>query len=179
MKTVMVLKKLTKNNKGFTLIEVIAVLVLSGVLAGIVGTGLVQISKSFIFTKQNMGTTQKAQLAMLRILKEFTNISSITAGASNTSITFVSQHATAITYTLSWAGAGNPLLLTTGGNDYTLTDNVNNFNLLYYNTYASASEDTWTNGSSSIIQVTLDLTGAEGIVSGFTTRVEPRNIPAA
>lgn len=178
MKTVMVLKKLTKNNKGFTLIEVIAVLVLSGVLAGIVGTGLVQISKSFIFAKQNMGTTQKGQLAMLRILKEFTNISSITAGATNTSITFVSQHATAITYTLSLSGT--TLLLRRGaGTPNILTDNVNSFNLLYYNTFDAASANTWINGSSSIIQVTLNLNGAEGIVSGFTTRVEPRNIPAA
>ena len=154
-----------KNNKGFTLIEIIATLVLSGILAGIAGMGLVQMSKSFVFTKQNMGTLQKGQLAMLRILKEFTNISSISA-SNNTSITFVSEHRSGgtITYALSLSGT-TLLLQKDGGDQNILVNNVNDFDLLYYDTYDADSANTWTNGTSSLIQATLDLNGAGGVVS--------------
>lgn len=56
-----------KKNKGFTLIEVIASLVLFGILTLIAGLGLVNVVKSYMFAMENNEITQKVQLAMTRM----------------------------------------------------------------------------------------------------------------
>jgi len=166
--------KLLRNNKGFTLIEIIAVLVLTGMLTAIAGLGLAQMAKSFIFAKESRDTLQKGQVAMLRILKELVNArSSSITGSSDTSITFLTEHSSGPqTYTLSLNGFN--LEVQSGAGTFILTDDVNSFDLNYYSTYNGASFNSW-QADSRIIEVALVLDGAEGTTSSFSVRVAPRN----
>ena len=68
-----------KNESGFTLIEVIASLVIFALMFTIAGMGIVMAAKGYIFTKENAHMAQKAQLAMTRLNREFMEITDIVA----------------------------------------------------------------------------------------------------
>ncbi len=59
-----------KYQKGFTLIELIVVLVLVGLLASLAGMGLVTGVQGYLLSSENAEITQKAQLAMTRLTRE-------------------------------------------------------------------------------------------------------------
>lgn len=72
-----------KNEKGFSLIEVIISMVLVGLLAAVAGMGIVAGAQSYVMAKENAATNQKVQLAMSRLNREFTELTSITSADSN------------------------------------------------------------------------------------------------
>lgn len=156
--------------KGFTLLEVIAVMILIGVIATAVVLGYVQVMKGMVFTKMNVATIQKGQIGMTKLVKEFSNIniSSITA-ASETSITFTSvKNGVSGTHTVTFTGNA----ITYDGN--IVTDQVATFLLKYYDSYESTAQSTW-QSSRRIIEITLNLKGADDVLSEFKARVKPRN----
>jgi prepilin-type N-terminal cleavage/methylation domain-containing protein len=159
---------MTVNHKGFTLIEIIAVLVLTGILATVAGMGIVKVSEGLVFAKQNASTTLKAQVALNRIEKEFHIITGVTAGDA-VSFTYTSNKENHL-------GEGHSLTFS-GGFIYLdgdkLIDNVASFTLSYGNDYSSVSATSWGPGKK-VIQVTFALTGAGGVNSTFTMRVAPR-----
>ncbi|MDF1615444.1 prepilin-type N-terminal cleavage/methylation domain-containing protein [Desulfurivibrio dismutans] len=61
-----------KNRRqcGFTLIEVIAVLVLAAMLAAIAGAGLTAIARGYLMARESTAMAQKAQLALTRLSSE-------------------------------------------------------------------------------------------------------------
>jgi prepilin-type N-terminal cleavage/methylation domain-containing protein len=131
---------------GFTLIEMIASLAIVAILAAIAGIGLVQITEGFVLSRTGAEMAQKTQLALVRIVKEFEQITDVSAGSS-LSIRFDSFHAdeafdTIRSFSISWNGtAGDDLLLTcndcAGGNQTEpLLDKVTAFAIdyLYYDT---------------------------------------------
>lgn len=131
---------------GFTLIEMIASLAIVAILAAIAGIGLVQITEGFVLSRTGAEMAQKTQLAIVRIVKEFEQITDVSAGSS-LSIRFDSFHAdealdTTRSFSISWNGtAGDDLLLTchdcTGGNQTEpLLDKVTAFAIdyIYYDT---------------------------------------------
>jgi prepilin-type N-terminal cleavage/methylation domain-containing protein len=180
-----------KNTKGFTLIEMIVVLVLVGIITVFAGMGIVRVTQGFLFTKENAATLQKGQMVMARLIKEFTVIKSIDEDSDADSMEFKAQKwfpgepsSTEVTGKIE-VDLGS-LNLTLNGNTHTLTDNVDNdndsgFSLKYYaadGTTECAPDGTTECApeSAKIIQITLRLEGAEGITSEFTSRVTPRNI---
>ncbi|MBW1903482.1 MAG: prepilin-type N-terminal cleavage/methylation domain-containing protein [Deltaproteobacteria bacterium] len=78
-----------KNQKGFSLIEVIVSILLVGMIAVFAGMGITALMDAFMLTKMNAETTQKGQVAMTRMVKEFMVMNAVTA-ATATSITFIS-----------------------------------------------------------------------------------------
>lgn len=72
------------SEKGFTLIEVVAGLVLLSVLVAVFGLGLTTAIEGYSFARSNVQVTQKGQMAMTRIareLGELTDIIVVTEGA--------------------------------------------------------------------------------------------------
>lgn len=55
---------------GFSLVEVIAVLVLTGMMAAVAGSGLVMVVRGYLLARENMAMAQKAQLALSRLSNE-------------------------------------------------------------------------------------------------------------
>ena len=154
------------KSRGFTLIEIIATLVLIGLLATAAGLGLVEIARAYVFATQNTEVAQKGQVALARLVKEFTFISNVSA-SSGTSITYDSYQGPTETTgrIVSWGGAGTPVTLNgiplVGGAQDQIS--VNNFNLTY------GPSNQW-------IQVTLDLRNSFGTVVSYVDRVVPRNL---
>lgn len=170
-----------KTKKGFSLLEMIIVMMMIGIMAALAGVGYVQVVKGMVFTKMNAATTQKGQIAITKLVKEFTNINinSVTA-ASPTSITFttIKYGLPSSSTTVSLSGSK----ITYAGVDLTDQVSPSGFKLQYYDNYdstypgtQSTSPDTW-QSSRRIIEITLKLTGADGVVSEFKARVKPRNL---
>ena len=68
------------NNKaGFTFIEVIASLVIFGLMFTIAGMGIVMSARGYVFTKENAHMAQKAQAAMSRMTRELMEMTDIVA----------------------------------------------------------------------------------------------------
>ena len=132
--------KCVRSNRGLTLIEMIASLAIVAILAAIAGVGIVQITRGFLLARDTSEVAQKAQLAMARMVKEFSHITDVAGGSSRT-LQFSAYHADDPAtpereFVLAWDGtSGSPLWLTsrTPAEDMTdiLVDNVVLFDLSY------------------------------------------------
>ena len=160
-----IFSKISINQKGFTLIEIIISIVVMTIIAAIAGVGMVEVSKGYVFTKKNAVITQQGQIAMTRLKKELGNIKSVTSvTATPPSITFT-RSSDGSTHTISWAGGNSPLLI----DGDTLVSQVNSFNLAYHYFYNSPVSSY--SASTSMIEIILQLIGAEDSPIGFTDRV--------
>lgn len=163
--------------KGFTLIEMIASLLLMGIIGAIAGLGMVQIIDGFLFSKDNAETVQKSQLVMARLAKEFQNITSISAipAPSGLSLTYSRNRLDPTdTHTLSYDPAADTLKL----DGDLLISEVSRFQLRYYPHYYHNT----TNHSGEyspecrIIEIQLELSGAGGTVVNFENRLFLREL---
>lgn len=162
-----------RNQKGFTLIEVIVTLILVGITAVLAGMWIVSVANGYIFARQNAENVQRGQLAITRLTKEFTAIQSVNVGATNdTQITYTRADASGIPVTVTISKTGSELQL----NGDILTDGVSTFTLAYCddNVSSPTCSSTWLPTTSKIIRITLTLSGADNIP--LTQRVAPRNL---
>ena len=84
------MKIMKKSSAGFTLIEVIASLVLMGIVGVVAAMGLMQGIKAYALTKTSSETVQQAEYALNRIKLEFMNMNTVTAAGADT-ITFTTD----------------------------------------------------------------------------------------
>lgn len=71
------------NKRGFTLIEVIVVLVLLGIVAIAFGNIIISSMQGYIFARNTDQLSQKAQLAMARIKIELTDVTAVSYAAAD------------------------------------------------------------------------------------------------
>jgi len=159
------MRMICRNTHGFTLIEIIATLVISGVVMAIAGMGMSIVLDGYFFASDTSKTATNVQAVLSRLEKEFTVIQNVNS-ATSTSIDFDGCRTDGATGTttenhiLSWSGtAGDPLLL--DGNR--LLNNVTSFSLTF-------------DAALKIIEVSVTINVAQGIDSTFSTRIRPRNL---
>jgi prepilin-type N-terminal cleavage/methylation domain-containing protein len=151
------------RDKGFTLIEMIAGLVIVGILAAMAGLGIVSVVQGYMFSKDNAAVSEKAQLAMARINREL-----LECYDCSTAITLPYIYNNTLgPRTIQWSGANNPIEIKEGTNPADiLLDNVADFSMVYNNT-------------DKYITVTIRSSIQPGgvTVPDFVTTVFPRNTP--
>lgn len=158
---------------GFSLVEIIAVLVLVGVLTAAAGLAAVPMAQGFLQAIRNTEVAGKVQLAMARMDRDFTVTSEVGTGTGS-SMTFRSRDSagTLVWQTLSWSGvSGDPLTL----DGITLLDDVSSFQLSYVYLDGGGSEvveSSWTVNSRAI-DVALQVVG---VGATYALRVYPRNL---
>jgi len=161
------------NNKGFTLIELIASLILAGILATVAGMGIVQASKAFLFTKQTTEISEKNRLAMVRMRRSIVNLTDVSA-VTSTSITLNRlNNGIQISERYQWGGtSGNSLTVSIdNGAARPLADNVQNFSL----SYLDSANNSWSVTDSLGQLANLSLLGGSGGSVTFSENVVPRN----
>ncbi|OPL15165.1 MAG: hypothetical protein AVO39_01825 [delta proteobacterium MLS_D] len=162
----------TRNARGFTLIEIVVVLVLAGILAAMAGFGIVQAVQGYMFTRENAAITEKAQLAMSRITREIVEMTDLDDDADSTSLPVYSPRGS---HVLGFSSEADAVMI----DDDILIDNVVVFDLAYHlaDGTSQAELEQIDLGLLSAIDITLEVERSDG--SGtmlFTNRVAPRNI---
>jgi prepilin-type N-terminal cleavage/methylation domain-containing protein len=179
-----------KREKGFTLIEVIVVLILLGIMGAVLATAVVTAVNGFMFTKDSALKSQKAQLALGRIERELLDMTGITA-VSRTSITYTTSYGTflltktgstiTLAQTAPTAIAAQPLIDDVSTSAYTDTTDTDAFLIC-----TKSNGDLWVNADYTAatpdisilyaVKVKLKLNGYAGVQTlNFETTVNPRN----
>jgi prepilin-type N-terminal cleavage/methylation domain-containing protein len=155
---------------GFSLIELIAVLVLVGIMGAGASLGLSNIVGGFMSSRDAAAIAGKGQLAMLRLAREFRVISAVSA-ATATAITFDALRDSGATQTMTVTQTGTTVTL----NGDALTDKVTTLAMGYYDTFDGSPETSWA-PSRRIIELVLTMDGPDNTPVVFSTRVMPRNL---
>ncbi len=161
------------GQKGFTLVEIIAVLVITGILAVLISTGVVRIIEGYFFTRDNTAAAMKAQVAVIKISKELRSIEKINSGKKRSmSYSYNRNGKTIADRSLFWSGTAlAPLML--GKN--ILLENVTDFEITFHEDYQDSGSNTWSQNKK-IIGISFSLKGASDHVSPFSTMIVPRNL---
>jgi prepilin-type N-terminal cleavage/methylation domain-containing protein len=75
--------KQLKGKLGFTLIEIIVVLVLLGIMAVVLSNAIIYGVQSYVFARDANQVSQKAQLTMARINRELTDITAVSFASAD------------------------------------------------------------------------------------------------
>ncbi len=156
--------------KGFTLIELIVVLLLFSLLTLASIIALLPMVEGFFMVRQNTEAAQRTQLTMGRLMVEMQTITNVVSSGSQTiTYDFLDPAGVPHRRVLAWAGSGAPLTL----NNVVLSDDVGSFELRYL-AHPTGSRTTSWQPQSRMIEVVLASARGGDI---YTNRVRPRNIP--
>ncbi|MEW6221063.1 MAG: type II secretion system protein [Thermodesulfobacteriota bacterium] len=157
-----------RHQPGFSLIEVIAVLLLLGVLSAFAGMGIVSGVNAVQSAKETVDLAQRAQFALTRLSREMLELGALTSGPAPPIVyqNFSGTHTLTHDVNLKTLALDNDLLL----------DRVNAFVLVYRRADGSA----WNSAADPLSQlfevsIQLSLNRSDGQVVTFQTTVSPRN----
>lgn len=163
---------LKPRSSGFTLVEIIASLVLVGILASVAGMFIVTGMRSYETATIASEGALRTQIALNRIYAELSGIapSSTITVTTNTSISYNHNVLTPNqARTISYDSTQNKINLTVGANTYPIIGDVLSFNL------SAPLVDIDGDGNNEIADIVINFT-IEGIGSLFQLRVYPRNL---
>ena len=169
-----------KNKSGFTLIEIMVSLVLVGLIASIAGTSVIMGAQAYLFARENNAITQKAQLAMNRINREFIELSDV-KDANSTCTVYDSPYGRraiakvgGAVYLFSNLAPTTTTCPSSGGD--ILVDGVQTLSIMYNPSYGVSL---WSIGQDIrnlyALSAQLVLARADAQAVSFYTTVSPRN----
>ena len=158
------------KQQGFALIELMAVIVLVGIIATFSAFFLRTGFSGYLNTKNNTEGALNAQMALDRISMELRNIRELTGTPSSTSLSYISQDPT-VTRTLKYE---NPrVFIRVDTTDHMLMDNISAFTI----SHSSRNLDNDGPNDVSYIEVAFRVGLNENeIQRWFRTRIFPRNM---
>lgn len=136
-----------RTTKGFTVIEMVIVMVITSVIILMSGVLLNSSFRSYFTAIEISGLNQQASMAMMRMTKELQQAVSFTV-INSTQVTFRTVGGSTISYTWS-----NPTLTRTGTAARTLSDQVTSLSLTYYQ-----SSFTTTSTLTAVRAITIQMT---------------------
>jgi prepilin-type N-terminal cleavage/methylation domain-containing protein len=167
---------LLQSQRGFTLIEIIVVMIVLGIMALMGSFGLGRAIEGYKLARENSEVSQKAQNALDRLAIELSHIP-FNTGTSRYNIS--AGNAGSLTYTANFGGADEIHTLTQAGNqllldNLPLTDLVVAGNGLQFS-YLDKDGNTVGGGGPDpalrIIQISLSLRGLVNVTRTYNTRV--------
>jgi prepilin-type N-terminal cleavage/methylation domain-containing protein len=179
-----------KREKGFTLIEVIVVLVLLGIMGAFLATTVVRAVEGFMFTRDSAIKSQKAQLALARIERELLDITSIDSAPTSDTVAYTTSYGQ-----FQLTKAGNQITITKTGTSpisaqTLIGDVLTTYDSGVFLSFTKQDGTTWSYADyqaavagtgnisdlSYIIKVIIKLNGYGGVTTlTFETTVNPRN----
>jgi prepilin-type N-terminal cleavage/methylation domain-containing protein len=172
-----------KQEAGFTLIEVVASLVIVGILAVFTSLFLVVGLEGYEFTRKAANAAMDAEVALNRISLELKTINGISAISDDVLLAYTSSDSTLtgnriILFASEPDSTSTNLYINTGGVKYILIKDVSNPELSV--TYFPSDLDKDSNVEVASITVGFDIgniqSGSSGSAPVFQTRVYPREM---
>ncbi|MFW6011013.1 MAG: type II secretion system protein [Desulfosalsimonas sp.] len=164
---------ISKDSRGFTLIEVIVSLVILGVLATVSTIAIVKIVEGYQLAKDNAHLTQKAQVAMTRIAVELNYATEVEIPGNSNTIIYTAEYpaedpdCTTVSEDNRIRRTQQENLILREGNDsYILADGVSGFNA----SRPPEEEDY----RDYMVDIELSMEGANGVEQNFTTSIAHR-----
>ncbi|WP_035239652.1 type II secretion system protein [Desulfobacter vibrioformis] len=158
-----------KNKAGFTLVEIIATIVLMGIIGLFSSMFLNSGVKNFLFSRTNSQTALKTSIALNRIGLELRQINYLQS-QTNVYITYNNNSTSLPGPRILSFGSGDTIILSVDGSDYTLLDNISSPTLSL--TWDDLDNDGNNDNISSIeIGFNVDI---NGVFKRFSTKIYPR-----
>ncbi len=149
------------RKKGFTLIELIIVITIIGIIAGVVGYILLGTVDAWTFKANRNDLLWDGRLAVNRMVREIREIKDLTSvtTASSSQLRFTNINNNSITYSLSGAGLNR----TKDGTANILAQNVSSLSFTYYDSGgASIATPAVSPSATNIKRVRVNLTLTNG-----------------
>ena len=159
------------KQKGFALIELMAVIVLVGIIASFTTFFLYTGFNGYVNTKTATEGALNAQMALDRISQELRNISELTSTPTSTSLSYKSEEFTG-TRTLKYEN--QTVFIRVGTTDHVLLNNISTFNIS-----KDAPQDLDNDGSDDVSGIEVEFRvglNENEIGKWFRTRIFPRHM---
>lgn len=159
---------------GFTLIEIVCVLVLLALMLAFSTTMFTAFVKGYTVARNADEVAQKAQMALQRMTIEFTYIDPASASGAANNISYNVTSPSIGSHTIRQDG--NEIVYTVGGYNYTLADGVAAGSLVfsYYNTFGAGAASVL-GSATSMVGISFNMVGEDagiGMSQVYSTRVK-------
>ena len=171
---------------GFTLIEIVIVLLLIGILAVFSSRLLTTVVQGYVLARSSDEVAQKAQMALQRMTIELSyavpKLSTSSTTGNETTLNFITNANTSSIGNHSISLNGTNLMYSQNGTDYVLADGITTQGLhfTYYDNFTSAAANSFSNSTTTIIGISLTMRGdnwASDVSRTFSTRVTINKFP--
>ncbi len=170
-----------KNQKGFTLVEIIVSLILVGILTSIAGMGIVKATRTYLFSRDASAITQKTQAAYARMSRTFLNITDVAfpGGINDRTAPLqvtIERNNVEITETYQFTGSVLSLEINGGNTNNILDDLAATSNFSYLKNDGTPWQTSDNESDLSRIIVTIDMNSPGGQSVAFSGSFVPRNV---
>lgn len=167
-------RKISTNQNGFTLIEIIATMVIMGIIGIGAALFLTHAAQGFLLARTNQTVYQKANIAMERLLLEMKYMDQVTSINTNSIQYERNDQAFAIALVSGTIKLNRGRQLPDADTGFVLIDDVARFNLSFENTNGNPWTIQANNSLSGLTKVNIDVTlTIEGTTRRFTIDVNP------